>query len=350
MMIQQKNFLPVTRQGEKSLSSPHSSTRITPPVSETESATPAPTPQVLNPAFNLNRVKAIVWDMDGTLYALPWGFQYIHYALEVSRSLPEEQRSPMLLHVESALRGKSPFTFGRYYDPSTNLLLEVNGDFAIEGLYTTSGARLKQEVAESLYPRFSRESTKEMVGIGDGWEIVEAIATRWGVSKETLHKAYDSTKDYMHSHPQEFHLTPDPDVTAFFQYLKAKGYTVIVATNSDLKDTRAVLERLGIVREVDEVYPRAGKPENTKRLFQEILETHHLRPEDVLAIGDNVRNDILDPAAMGIQTIFIDQLPGQKLYGVDVRVSGLKEIIALFLGRPVPQQRGAGRSAPAPCL
>lgn len=289
-----------------------------------------PSFKIINQNFNVKEIKCIVWDMDGTLYSTPGGAHFKKYAEFMGQNLPKAEQEWLLAETERALMGKSPFRVGTFYDVSNKVILDLDDEYRIlEGVRPDGTPLLKDEMRQ-LYPTFSREESKKMVAIGDGWGMVHAIGRYLGLTVQDKERASAMTKKYMEAHPEECGLKPDPKVVKFFEEAKKKGILMIVATNAEVEHTGRFLKQLGLADLADKIYAKAGKPHNTVPLFQQILKDYNLQPRQVVSIGDNVRNEITDPSRLGCQTIFIEEVAGQRYYGVDAVVKNLGGVVDLF--------------------
>lgn len=105
---------------------------------------------------------------------------------------------------------------------------------------------------------------------------------------------------------------PSEKVKKLFDELKAKGFKIIIFSNSPKKRVRLFKNAL----EVD-CCPFACKPFSRK--FLSVIKVYELKFSEVAIIGDSIMDDIYGGNKVGITTILIDQLAPKEFF-----VAGLK--------------------------
>jgi putative hydrolase of the HAD superfamily len=125
----------------------------------------------------------------------------------------------------------------------------------------------------------------------------------------------------------EFH--PYPDVLPALAELRARGVTLVIASNWDcsLPDW---LDPTGIMELVDGVVTSAevGAPKPDPRVFERALAVAGVAPSEALHVGDKVDNDVEGAAAAGVRAVLV-QREGEPRAGVEA-VRSLGELAALL--------------------
>lgn len=118
------------------------------------------------------------------------------------------------------------------------------------------------------------------------------------------------------------------DVIPTLNELK-KSRLVILGSNTDNDVLNAVL-RANVIT-ADRIYTsedlRCYKPD--PRFFNSILKDSALSADEVLFVGDNPRDDISGPRALGIKTVLIDRSGSGALHGQDHTITSMRELIAI---------------------
>lgn len=287
--------------------------------------------EIRNPNFSLSGIRALLFDLDDTLYFIPSGAQFVRYGEHLASFLPEDERRIYLNELKTVWDENSPFRIGRAYDPKTGWILEFDDAWRLKRAHTLSGKPISEADFKKNYPDGIK--AKELDGLthlASGWAIPTAMAKIRGLERQHYRKAYLATRAEMAKHPDLFPLVAPENIADFFSSLVKKKLKLIVATNSDTSDAIDVLEKLKIDSYFDKIYGEAKKPSNSLALLKEILETFGLKAEGLLVVGDSVYNDLHDAKLLGSQTVLIERYPGQPLGYVDVRIWDFEGFIALW--------------------
>ncbi len=67
----------------------------------------------------------------------------------------------------------------------------------------------------------------------------------------------------------------------------------------------------------------------TKRFFTYILEENGLSPQEILFVGDSIRDDILGPKAASMKTVWIDRNELGGDFGQDYWIADLNELVRI---------------------
>lgn len=109
---------------------------------------------------------------------------------------------------------------------------------------------------------------------------------------------------------------PNEKVINLFNKLKRDGFNIFIITNA-LK-TRAM--RFGNKLNT-KTYYFSAKP--LKKQYLKIIKEHHLNPENIAAIGDQIYTDIKGANNLNITSILVDQI--SKKESIITKINRLKE-------------------------
>lgn len=254
------------------------------------------------------RDRAVLWDLDGTLYRSMAGYRY--FARCVADALPATRRAAYLARVEQYLAGEIP----------------------------------------------------------DGWT---AFASDWGAVVQLALPDLDDDEERLHalSHVcfaqvRAYLLHDAPDVgpnPVLVRFLKVarRWARMAVVSNGPVDEARPLLRRLGIEGYFDLILPEAGKPDGLVRAHALLAEEDGGRPiRRTLSVGDNWANDILPALAQGWDAAYVLPLaghpdPAQHPTWQAARLEGLLPEIAHWLVEDVERNarmRDSLRASAAPDL
>jgi len=287
--------------------------------------------EIRNQHFSLKCVKALLFDLDDTLYFIPSGAQFIRYGEHLAAFLPSGEKEAYLKQLREAWNEDSPFKVGRAFDPTTGWFLEFDDHWSLKDAHTLEGKKVsKHELAKSYAAGTHEQDLEGLVHLASGWGIPTALGRLRGLVRDHYRKAYVATRTEMMKHPEIYPLLAPPEMKTFFKALSERGYILICATNSDTDDASDVLERLGIRTFFQKLYGEAKKPSHSIPMLKEIILDHNLAYENLLVIGDSVYNDLRDAKRLGSQTVLIERYGGQPLGFVDVRVWDFEGFIEMW--------------------
>ncbi|WP_198162641.1 HAD family hydrolase [Halobacillus mangrovi] len=249
----------------------------------------------------LDQAKALIFDLDGTLYEDTNHFVY--YANLLKKKLKEENRPLFETDYKSIRNREHPLAIGKVYnrthdaiisvDPFTNLAIRVE---------TWSGDQWPERKVWKHFPDPLIYDFIDHIAIGDGWWLPFSAAMHYGVTSEDARECYVATKDYMGS--DEFQLTETKGLkTSLLLWKKTKP--LILVTNSEGYDVDRILKAIDLEGIFKEIVSNAEKPVRTEDIFQQVLHNYRLKPEEIVSIGDNFMNEIAPALEMGMKGIYI---------------------------------------------
>lgn len=179
-------------------------------------------------------------------------------------------------------------------------------------------------VLDALHASDLSEEIKIGVSLGLKTDPLEDVLQRLNVP--------ESIGEQMRHAYREVDLSPDRPAKSYGdeQVIKELPVMKILVTSGYTKFQHAKIKRLNISDLFDEIivdildYPaeRKGK----KKIFQEILDTHKLQKDEVLAVGDNPRSELGAAKDLGIKTVQTLR-PGVKRWEeADAHIISLDEL------------------------
>ncbi|HLC97586.1 MAG TPA: HAD family hydrolase [Candidatus Nanoarchaeia archaeon] len=115
------------------------------------------------------------------------------------------------------------------------------------------------------------------------------------------------------------------DVFPVLEQLK-KNYKLIIVSNANEKFLNVKLEIEGLKKYFDHIYsaPSQFKLRKSKPVFKLILKELHLKPQEVVHVGDDHDGDYLVPRELGMRAFHL--LRGRKRKG-EFEINSLKELL-----------------------
>ena len=99
-------------------------------------------------------------------------------------------------------------------------------------------------------------------------------------------------------------ISMDEELIEFLKKIKSKNIKMFVVTGSPTIWSDKCLKILGVENYFEKIYNNGYYPNIKKKYYEEILLENTFSPNQILVVGDSVKNDI-DPAkTLGISTIF----------------------------------------------
>lgn len=250
--------------------------------------------------MNLAEVKAIVFDLDGTVYEDTHHFKY--YAERIMNRLPKEINDTFMSQYENAVKGNHTLRVGRIYDVEKDFIL-VHDIGTIKEIYTWDGNSVDNGQINDLYPSAVEIDMFRFISIGDLWWIPGCIGIHYGLNKPIIHSCFLETREYMMG--PDFVMSPVKGFMELLQSLNPK-LKLVLLTNSPQPDSDTILQKLGIRDLFHKKIFSAKKPSMSTERFKEISTELNIPLNQILSVGDNLINDILPARKLGCKTIYID--------------------------------------------
>lgn len=272
----------------------------------------------------LNKIELVIFDLDGTLYEDTDHFDY--YAECLAEQLEPGKREEFWDDLQKSRTGGHPVKIGRVYDVEEDLILQITIDGEVLNGWNWSGEKLSNDKMNELYPEKISCNMYNKIYLGDGWWPPAAIAYHYGL--ESTEACYLKTKEWINNN-DDF-LQPTPGLRETLKNLKINK-NIVLATNSDAQDTNSILNNLDLQGVFQDIYTSCNKPENSFKLFNNIIDEYDCSPEDILSIGDNYLNEIGPVIQLGGEAILIDREDAfsQKDSSAYI-VDSIKELVPIF--------------------
>lgn len=246
-------------------------------------------------------IKAVVFDLDGTLYEDIHHFDF--FAKKLEGYLPHEKKSLFINDYNLSLNDNHPLRVGRIYDVERDFVL-VQKNNRIAEAYKWNGEQISNETVSRLYPDELSCDFQTLLNCGDIWWVLISLAAHYGLEGELSHEAFLKTREYMMS--KEFEMVPIPGLKNLLETLQKNNIKNIVLTNSPEPDSEAILKKLNI----DDLFTKkifnGNKPISTTKWIEEIKAQFKIDYDEILSVGDNWINEISPVGRLGCKTIYLD--------------------------------------------
>lgn len=272
--------------------------------------------------MDFSHIKAIVFDLDGTLYADTHHFDF--YANLLRKELPEHAQAIFETEYELAKKEAHPLKMGRVYDVNRDLIL-VQFDNRVQEAYQWSGEPLDSNEVFKLYPDPIILDYLNYINVGDLWWVPVSIGLHYGLDPKKAEGAFLATRDYMMG--PDYQMRPIPNLKETLEGLHNKGIKLVVLTNSPEPDSEVLLQKLGIDQVFDLKIFNGKKPVKTVERFERVKTDFKVAFTEILSIGDNWLNEIRPVQPLGCSTIFIDNHNLGTDNSADAVVLSMAEVI-----------------------
>lgn len=274
--------------------------------------------------MDLREVKAMVFDLDGTLYEDTHHFKY--YAERIMNKLPQNIHNTFMAEYENAVEGNHTLKVGRIYDVEKDYIL-VHDNGNVTKIYNWQGGIISDALIAELYPSAIEIEMMRFISVGDLWWVPGCIGIHYGLTKPIIHSCFLETREYMMT--PEFVMQP---VEGFKELLEdiSLSHKLVLLTNSPQPDSDTILEKLGIKNLFHKKIFRAKKPTMTTERFKEISAELEVHFNEILSVGDNLINDILPAKKLGCKTIYIDTHDIGRKEDADEVVKSIPEMVRIL--------------------
>lgn len=241
----------------------------------------------------LKGVKAIIFDLDGTLYQENEIMCYDLIREFVKGSPYEPLADEMIEAVNEILEGKWELKCGHFVEKKP-----VEGEVSVKNLLNVpSVSGLSRD---NVYDYFDR---KKYSHIGDGCTLAMFIGHRLNLSSAEFWIRFNRVRKKM--------LIPGCGpgrsglVIAMMNQLRDAGIRLLLCTNSSHKNSNDLLLQLGLLDRFDEVIHDAHKPAGLADRIELLKKYEGLQPEEILLVGDQGYNDLFMGYQMGTRTMLV---------------------------------------------
>ena len=261
------------------------------------------------------KIKVIVFDLDGTIYQdFSFYKHYIHFMVE---GTDKETWEPTLAeYTENVLRGKR-LNMNSFYRCTAILTddPEQYFDMAERAILPDAAARVRIDSNETIY-------------LGDAWAVLTFIGYSLGVfGAERCQETYRRTRRVM----EESGLCGNERLRDAIRRLGACCETILLS-NSDAETAQKLLKQLGY----DGLFKREGfsveKPYGLIDAIGYCLPGALEDPQAVLAVGDHAYNDLEPLRRLGCRTLWMNPYSDIREPTYDISLKTLDELADYLSG------------------
>lgn len=238
--------------------------------------------------------KLIIFDLDGTLYDdLAYATRYAYI---LASYLDAEERAVFLRECLATSPENRSWRIGMIYDRETDTLLghpELKPGVAYS--WESREARDWKEVEADGYVG----SENRYLALGDAWMLITVAATRLGATVEDCRQAMN-----------EMGQQRQPPVETYRHhsfFTQKQPVRRILVTNSRASFASEMVSQLGLRDSFVLRFTSARKPGSWRDLITQISENTGVSPQSMVAVGDNLINDVLPLVKLGVQAALLDR-------------------------------------------
>lgn len=281
-------------------------------------------------------IRAVIFDLDGTLYDDTHHFDY--YARLLQAALPEARRATFWADYQAACAGRHALRVGRLYDRRRDWVLTCTGG-RVTAARTWDGTPVPAPALHRAYTGPVAVDHLDLLNVGDLWWVPAACAAHHGLDPAAQASAFLAVREWM-SGP-DFTLAGTPGLRETLLALGRRGVARVLATNSPQPDSEVLLAKAGLAGTMDRCFFRCNKPAGMAAVVEAVCAAHSLRPPQVLSVGDNYVNDIAPARALGCHTVYLDVHGTAADEPCDQRLPGLQQLLP-WLRNQLPGTGGSG--------
>ncbi|MGM0843723.1 MAG: HAD family hydrolase [Bacillota bacterium] len=269
-------------------------------------------------------IKAVVFDLDGTLYEDTHHFDF--YAERLKARTAVEHQGSFEDDYQKIVKGVHPLRIGRVYDVSRDLIL-IHKNGIVSEAFTWDGEKLDEEGVRGLYCEKLTFDMDTMLNVGDLWWVPNSIGRHYGLSSSDSAEAFMETRAFM--------TTPDfqmNTIQAFNEILAElqEDVQLVLLTNSPEEDSEIILEKLGLKDSFHLKIFNGSKPLRTKERFAMIKEKIGAEYKEMMSVGDNLINEIQPAKELGCSTVLIDPHEIGEPDDADYIVSNIHGVVPIL--------------------
>ena len=163
---------------------------------------------------------------------------------------------------------------------------------------------------------------------GPRFDVFDAMADQYHMPKtlaEAALAAYNSE--------EVGEIQPFPDVPETLADLRAEGYKLLMFTSGVYARQQKKIEALGLAPHFDEILINDVETgEHRDECFLDLITRHHLKPEEVVCVGDRIQSEIKTANSLGMTTVqmlhgrFKDLVPKSDLEEPDYQIARIGEL------------------------
>lgn len=257
-------------------------------------------------------IKALVFDMDGTLYQ-DYSFMGRYISKMMADRFPETEIDETVVWAYDLLEGRKPIKLGFMYDPAELLF------YSHEGLQPTAAYNWEGIETEAV-----QDVSVPLVYLGDPWGIAQLIAIKKGISPAIREQAFTDVRLEMLG--KAYCIRKRTDL--FDEIGKLEGKRLILMTNSPLPTAQEFVDFMELNEVFDEFHFDGNKPHGIKALFEGLVKEGY-EPHEILSVGDHPWNDLYPVHQAGGRTCLISEYKHDDTTEWTVSVETIDELVQL---------------------
>jgi uncharacterized cofD-like protein len=167
---------------------------------------------------------------------------------------------------------------------------------------------------------------------GPRFDVFDAMVSHFGMEEaltEVALAAYNSG--------QVSDIEPFPDVPETLAELRAQGYTLLLYTTGVYARQQTKIAVLGLEECFDDILINDYETGHSRDdCFLHLLEAHHLKPQEVVCVGDRIQTEIKTANSLGMFTVqmlhgrFKNLAPKSDLEEPDYKIGSISELLQVL--------------------
>lgn len=262
----------------------------------------------------MNDIKALIFDMDGTLYQ-DYTFMGRYIAKMMEGRFSEEEIEETIERAYDILEGKGPVKLGYLYDPE-RLVFYRQEELRPVSCSDWEGTALEWEA----------DAEQVLAYLGDPWGVAQLMAYRHGIPAETVRNAFEEVRKEMLT---EAYLIVK-HAGLFDAIATLRGKRLILMTNSPLPTGQEFVDFLGAEDVFEEIYYDGKKPDGITGLTDKLMK-EGFAPHEILSIGDHPWNDLHPVCRIGGHTCLISGHQHDDATPWSASVASVEELAAFLM-------------------
>lgn len=259
----------------------------------------------------MDNIKVIICDLDGTLYQdEKYCKRFISHILKGSEFEADEEAIQQ--KAEAILSGKDTFLLGSLYDRT----IDLSGKSLEE--------RLDIQPIINSDVHFENYLDRRYTCISDGWNLVFLLANRLGISEKVAHAGFAKVREEMLT--SEYAIEVNKELVEILGELSKHMEAIYLLTNTGEPEAIDFIKYIGLEDKFKLIKYAAMKPFGLMDFLPEILKTHGIKGEEILAIGDHGYNDLYPVKRLGGKTILTTPYELHSHVEWSARVHTLEEL------------------------
>ena len=265
--------------------------------------------------IDCNKVKVILFDLDGTIYQdIDFHRDYIQTL--VTDTPYQAWEKELVTFTDEVLRGQH---------------LQMNCFYQEKKIEFSSFEEYVLKIEELLVPDVSFEEyyqhkVEGLCFLGDAWSVVTLIAVTLGLREEKGNYAFLSIREKMMAE----NLPQNMELIQAVTELKKK-YTTILLSNSPYQTAFDFVKKLGFQEAFTYMSFESGKPNALQEKLFEFVPFVYQDFSSLLSIGDHALNEIINVQILGGQTIWMSPYQGIHEPQYDLKLRSLEELASFLI-------------------